>query len=142
MLIVVLLMLSCTPGLYGQMMMIPSQKSWVIDSHLATGATHSTQEAVSADHRAACIVEAAATLNGRSDASCGCGSLVWIHCDASHTDRVKSRAFIMLCCSCHTRQDGREGAAWQCWQADWGGQRPAMLVRVADSMADRVLVLT
>ena len=58
--------------------------------------------------------------------------LVWIYYDASHTDRVRSRAFIMLCCSCHIRQDGREGAAWQCWQAERGGQRSAMLVRVAD----------
>ena len=33
-------------------------------------------QAVSADHRAACMVEATATLHARSDASCGRGSLV------------------------------------------------------------------
>ena len=81
-------------------------------SYLATGATRSTQGhaqgGVSADHRAACMVEATATLHARSDTSYGCGSLVWIHYDASHTDRIKSRAFIILCYSCHTRQDGRE----------------------------------
>ena len=118
-------------------MMIQSQNSWVI-THIWPQEPPTAPKAVSADHRAACMVEATATLDARSDASCGCGSLVWIHCDASHTDRVKSRAFIMRCCSCHTRQDGREGAAWQCWQAERGGQRSAMLVRVAD----RVLVLT
>ena len=112
-------------------------KSWVI-THIWPQEPPTAPKAVSADHRAACMVEATATLHARSHASCGCGSLVWIHCDASHTDRVKSRAFIMRCCSCHTRQDGREGAAWQCWQAGRGGQRSAMLVRVAD----RVLVLT
>ena len=117
--------------------MIQSQKSWVI-THTWPQEPPTAPKAVSADHRAACMVEATATLHARSDASCGCGSLAWIHCDASHTDRVKSRAFIMRCCSCHTRQDGREGAAWQCWQAERGGQRSAMLVRVAD----RVLVLT
>ena len=124
-----------------QMMMTQNHKSR--GSSLTFGhRSHPQQvtapQAVSADHRTACMVEATATLHARSDASCGCGSLVWIHCDASHTDRVKSRAFIMRCCSCHTRQDGREGAAWQCWQAERGGQRSAMLVRVAD----RVLVLT
>ena len=118
-------------------MMIQSQKSWVI-THIWPQEPPTAPKAVSADHRAACMVEATATLHARSDASYGCGSLVWIHCDASHTDRVKSRAFIMRCCSCHTRRDGREGAAWQCWQAERGGQRSAMLVRVAD----RVLVLT
>ena len=114
-------------------------------SHLATGATHSAQGGQRWPPRRICIDGRSyryltATLSGRSDASCGCGSLVWIHCDASHTDRVKSRAFIMRCCSCHrhTRQDGREGAAWQCWQAERSGQRSAMLVRVAN----RVLVLT
>ena len=56
-------------------------------------------KAVSADHRAACMVEATATPNGRSDALCGCGSLIWIHYDASHTDRVKSRA--LSCVAAH-----------------------------------------
>ena len=32
-------------------------------------------------------------------------------------------------CSCHTRRDGREGPAWQCWREARGGQRSAMLVR-------------
>ena len=118
-------------------MMIQSQNSWVI-THIWPQEPPTAPKAVSADHRAACMVEATATLHARSDASYGCGSLVWIHYDASHTDRIKSRAFIILCYSCHTRQDGREGAAWQCWQAERGGQRSAMLVRVAD----RVLVLT
>ena len=130
-------------ALCGQMMMIQSQKLWVI-THIWPQEPPTAPKAVSADLRAACIVEAAATINGRSDASYGCGSfMVWVHCDASHTDRVKSRAFIMPCCLCHTRQDGKEGAAWQCWQAERGGhsgQRSAtcMLVR----LADRVLVLT
>ena len=68
-------------------------------THMFGHRSHSqAPKAVSADHRAACMIKATATLNGRSDASCGCDSLVWIHCDAAHTDRVKSRAFIMRIC--------------------------------------------
>ena len=80
--------------------MIQSQ-NWVI-THIWPQEPPTALKAVSADHRAACMVEAIATFNGRSDTSCGCGSLVWIHYDTSHTDRVKSRAFIMPCCSCVT----------------------------------------
>ena len=37
-----------------------------------------------------------ATLHGRSDASCGYGSLAWIHCDALHTDPVQTHCRILL----------------------------------------------
>ena len=64
-----------------------------------------------------------------------------IHCDASHTDRVKSRAFIMRFAAhvTHVKTGEKElhGSAGN-RQAERGGQRSAMLVRVAD----RVLVLT
>ena len=83
--------------LYGQMMMLHSQKSWVI-THICAQEPPTAPKAVSDDHRAACMVEATATLNGRSDAACGRGSLVWIYCDALHTDRVQTRAFIMRGC--------------------------------------------
>ena len=117
--------------------MVHSQKLWVI-THNWPQEPPTAPKAVSSDHRAACMVEATATLYARSEASSGCGSFVQIQCIVSHASLMKSRAFIMHCCSCHTHRDGRERAAWQCWQAERGGQRSATLVKVAD----RVLVLT
>ena len=35
-----------------------------------------------------------------SDASCGCGSLVWIHCDASHI-QIASKAARLSCFAAH-----------------------------------------
>ena len=82
-------------------MMIQSQKSWVI-THIWPQEPPTAPKAVSADHRAACMVDETATLNARSDASCGCGSLVCIHCDASHTDRVfASKAARLSCVAAH-----------------------------------------
>ena len=117
--------------------MVHSQKLWVI-THIWPQEPPTAPKAVSSDHRAACIVEATATLYARSDASSGRGSFVQIQGIVSHASLMKSRAFIMHCCTCHAYRDGREGAAWQRWQAERGGERSAMLVRVAD----RVLVLT
>ena len=71
--------------------------SWVI-THIWPQEPPTAPKAVSADHSAAFIVEAAATLNGRSDASCGRSSLVWIHYDASHTDRIKRLKAARLSC--------------------------------------------
>ena len=53
-------------GLHGQMMMTQSQELWVI-THIWPQEPPTAPKAVSADHRAACMVEATATLNARSD---------------------------------------------------------------------------
>ena len=85
------------------MMMIYSQKAWVI-THIWPQELPTAPKAVGADHRAACMVEAATTLNGRSDASCtascGCGSLVWIHYDALHRE-ITSKAARLSCFAAH-----------------------------------------
>ena len=100
-------------------------------SHLATAATHSIRsKAVSADHCAACMVEAAAALNARSDASCGCGSLVWIYTTTPRI-QIASKAARLSCVAAHvTHVEKRErtSCTWQCWQAERGGQRSAVLV--------------
>ena len=57
--------------------MVHAQKSWVI-THIWPHEPPTAPYAVSADHHAACIVEATATLHARSDASSGCDSFVQI----------------------------------------------------------------
>ena len=60
-------------------------------------------KAVSADHRAACILEATplrSTAALMPRASCRCGSLVWTQCNASHT-RIASKPARLSCVAAH-----------------------------------------
>ena len=129
--------------LYGQMMMIHSQKSWVI-SHIWP------QEPPTAQHpRRSALTTAPhawSKLPLRSTVALMPRAAVAAWYGYTTMPRIqiagqKPRVYHELLLMSHTSspQDGREGAAWQCWQAQQGGQRSAMLVRVADSW---VLVLT
>ena len=77
------------------------------------------------------------TLNGRSDASFKArieAVAAWIHCDASHIDRVQTRAFSLearvLMSRVETGEKGLHGSAGMMREAVRGP--PSMLVRVAD----------
>ena len=89
--------------------MIQSQNLWVI-THIWPQEPPTAPKAVSADHRAACMVEATATLHARSDASCGCGSLL-LGMDTlrrlAYRSRQKPRVYHALLLMSHTSRRER-----------------------------------
>ena len=84
---------------YGQMMMIQSQKSWVI-TQIWPQEPPTAPKAVSADHRAACIVGATATLNARSEASY-CAVTAWYEYIATFRMQISRKRALLSCLVAH-----------------------------------------
>ena len=86
--------------LYGQMMMIHSQKSWVI-THIWPQEPPIAPKAVSADHRAAHIVEAAATLETTVVLMPRAAVAAWYGYTAMPRIQIASKAARLSCFAAH-----------------------------------------
>ena len=125
--------------LYGQMIMIHSQKSWIIP-HIWP------QEPPTAPKALTTAPHAWSKLSLRSTVALMLRAAVaaWYGYVATPRKQIASKATRLSCVAAHVthaetgEKELHGSAAAGCWQAERGGQRSAMLIR----LADRVLVLT